>query len=247
MPQSIETRPRWQRRSLWVGAASPCVCLRPRHCSIPSHVLPSLSGCLPVLSGHCPGLDGAVDGLSPDGRKLGTVDSAHPGSRDEDPAALGCVFPADRRRHSLPLSLGAARRGGRQSETPVPAVLPLLPLISGFAQRSISSSGSAMAFLLDSWSRKEDETGNPRLGWKSLQLSGYGAVVYGISLHFAAVDWGMSLEPVFHSTIWGPLFATGQLLSPWLSRWLSWHGWSTGRLWPRWTPRRPASIWRHCC
>jgi hypothetical protein len=71
----------------------------------------------------------------------------------------------------------------------------------------------AIAFLLDSWSRKEDETGNPRLGWKSLQLSGYGLVIYGISLHFAAVDWGMSLEPVFHSTIWGPLFATGQMLS----------------------------------
>ena len=70
-----------------------------------------------------------------------------------------------------------------------------------------------MAFLLASWSRKEDETGNPRLAWKSQQLSGFGAVVYGISLHFAAVDWGMSLQPVFHSTIWGPLFAAGQLLS----------------------------------
>jgi hypothetical protein len=71
----------------------------------------------------------------------------------------------------------------------------------------------AMAFLLSAWSRQEDQTGNPRLAWKSLKLSGFGAVVYGISLHFAAVDWGMSLEPVFHSTIWGPLFAVGQLLS----------------------------------
>ena len=71
----------------------------------------------------------------------------------------------------------------------------------------------AMAFLLASWSRKEDETGNPRLAWKSQQLGAFGAVVYGISLHFAAIDWGMSLQPVFHSTIWGPLFATGQLLS----------------------------------
>ena len=71
----------------------------------------------------------------------------------------------------------------------------------------------AMAFLLASWSRKEDETGNPRLAWKSQQLGAFGAVAYGISLHFAAVDWGMSLQPVFHSTIWGPLFATGQLLS----------------------------------
>ncbi len=71
----------------------------------------------------------------------------------------------------------------------------------------------AMAYLLASWSRQEDRTGDPRLAWKNLNLSGFGAVVYAISLHFAAVDWAMSLEPVFHSTIWGPLFATGQLLS----------------------------------
>jgi len=70
-----------------------------------------------------------------------------------------------------------------------------------------------MAFLLSSWSRQEDQTGDPRLAWKGLQLSGFGAVLYGISIHFAAVDWSMSLEPVFHSTIWGPLFALGQLLS----------------------------------
>ena len=76
----------------------------------------------------------------------------------------------------------------------------------------------AMAFLLASWSRKEDETDQDagkyaRLAWKSQQLGAFGAVAYGISLHFAAIDWGMSLQPVFHSTIWGPLFATGQLLS----------------------------------
>ncbi len=70
-----------------------------------------------------------------------------------------------------------------------------------------------MARFLASWSRREDETGNPRLAWQSQQLGAFGAVGYGISLHFAAVDWGMSLQPGFHSTIWGPLFAAGQLLS----------------------------------
>ncbi len=71
----------------------------------------------------------------------------------------------------------------------------------------------ATAWLLSSWSRKQDRTGNPRLAWKSMKFSGLAAVVYGVSLHFAAVDWGMSLQPEFHSTIWGPLFASGQLLS----------------------------------
>ncbi len=70
-----------------------------------------------------------------------------------------------------------------------------------------------MAFFLGAWSRRQDDTGHPRLAWMSQQLSALGAVVYGVSLHFAAVDWVMSLNPTFHSTIWGPLFAAGQLLS----------------------------------
>jgi hypothetical protein len=45
------------------------------------------------------------------------------------------------------------------------------------------------------------------------RLSGPGLVVYGISLTFAAVDWVMSLQPAFHSTIFGPLVATSELLS----------------------------------
>jgi hypothetical protein len=71
----------------------------------------------------------------------------------------------------------------------------------------------AIAFLLSSWSNKQDKTGDPHLAWKCLKLSGFGAVIYGISIHFASIDWAMSLQPVFHSTIWGPLFALGQLLS----------------------------------
>ncbi len=38
-------------------------------------------------------------------------------------------------------------------------------------------------------------------------------MIYGVTLHFAAVDWAMSIKPAFHSSIWGPLFALGQLLS----------------------------------
>ena len=38
-------------------------------------------------------------------------------------------------------------------------------------------------------------------------------MIYGISIHFASVDWGMSLMPAFHSSMWGPLFAAGELLS----------------------------------
>lgn len=70
-----------------------------------------------------------------------------------------------------------------------------------------------MAGLFSSWSKRQDRSGDGQVDRYNLNLSGYGAVVYGISIHFAAVDWAMSIEPVFHSTIWGPLFAVGQLVS----------------------------------
>ena len=59
------------------------------------------------------------------------------------------------------------------------------------------------------------------------RLSGPGLVVYGITITFAAVDWIMSLQPAFHSTIFGPLVASNGLISAhaftllvllWLSR-----------------------------
>ena len=70
-----------------------------------------------------------------------------------------------------------------------------------------------MAYFLSAWSRAQDRTGNPRLAWRCDGLSSIGLVIYGISIHFASVDWLMSLQPAFHSTIFGPLVASGHLLS----------------------------------
>jgi hypothetical protein len=44
-------------------------------------------------------------------------------------------------------------------------------------------------------------------------LSGVGLLLYGVSIHFAAVDWVMALQPIFHSTIFGPVIVSGQLVS----------------------------------
>src|SRR5262249_7028723 len=38
-------------------------------------------------------------------------------------------------------------------------------------------------------------------------------VIYGVTLHFASLDWFMSLQPAFHSTIYAPVIAGGQLVS----------------------------------
>jgi hypothetical protein len=68
-------------------------------------------------------------------------------------------------------------------------------------------------YFLDAWSRRQDENGDGRLPQRLGRFSAVGLVVYGITLTFAAVDWVMSLQPSFRSTIFGPLVASGQVLS----------------------------------
>jgi hypothetical protein len=69
------------------------------------------------------------------------------------------------------------------------------------------------AFLLSRWSRQEDQSGDPAAARKLANLSGPGLVMYGITITFASVDWVMSLQPGFRSTIFGPVVASGQMLS----------------------------------
>ena len=60
-----------------VGVIALAICALGASLADPAAILSGLSGGLFVLSGHRTGLDGAVDGLSPDGRKLGIADSPH--------------------------------------------------------------------------------------------------------------------------------------------------------------------------
>lgn len=71
----------------------------------------------------------------------------------------------------------------------------------------------ALTFFLNKWSRMEDadEVGSPL--WVRMEgLSGIGLVLYGLTVTFASVDWVMSLEPRWYSTIYGLLFMVGQAL-----------------------------------
>jgi hypothetical protein len=72
---------------------------------------------------------------------------------------------------------------------------------------------AALAYTLSHWSRKQDETGDPRLPDRLGWLSGVGLAVYGVTVTFASVDWVMSLMPAYRSTIFGPVFASSQLVS----------------------------------
>ncbi len=71
----------------------------------------------------------------------------------------------------------------------------------------------ALAWSLDGLSRAQDQVGGRRIATWSENISGPGLVVYGVTLHFAAIDWIMAVEPPFHSTIFGPMVASGQLQS----------------------------------
>jgi len=70
-----------------------------------------------------------------------------------------------------------------------------------------------LVHLLNKWSRNEDAGGNASLWARFEGLSGGGLVLYGFTVTFASVDWVMSLEPRWYSTIYGMLFIVGQALA----------------------------------
>lgn len=63
-----------------------------------------------------------------------------------------------------------------------------------------------LAYFLNLWSRKQDETGDPRIEARMEEISGPGLILYGITVTFASIDWVMSLEPHWFSTIYGMIF-----------------------------------------
>lgn len=71
----------------------------------------------------------------------------------------------------------------------------------------------AMGWMLTSWSAEQDRSGDPALVRKFSILSGGGLIVYALTVTFAMVDWTMSVNPHWFSTMWGPLYMAGQGLS----------------------------------
>ncbi len=74
-----------------------------------------------------------------------------------------------------------------------------------------------MAMLLNNWSKQQDsapdyEKSSEFLG-RATRVSGPGIVLFVMVVTFASVDWMMTLEPHWFSTIWGFLFVAGWALS----------------------------------
>lgn len=71
----------------------------------------------------------------------------------------------------------------------------------------------ALAYLLNKWSLEQDRTGAVRWTDKMNKLAGPGLVIFILAVTFASVDWVMSLEPEWFSTIFGLLVLIGWALS----------------------------------
>lgn len=70
-----------------------------------------------------------------------------------------------------------------------------------------------LATLLSRWSTEQDRTGDPALAERMMRLSGGGLLAFGLTVTFAVVDWTMSVNPHWFSTMWGLLYIGGQGLS----------------------------------
>jgi len=70
-----------------------------------------------------------------------------------------------------------------------------------------------VAYLLNKWSRELDTSGDPRLAGRLRNAGPPGLLIYGLTATFAGVDWIMSLEPHWFSTMFGLMLIAGQVLS----------------------------------
>jgi hypothetical protein len=72
----------------------------------------------------------------------------------------------------------------------------------------------SLAYILNKWSFEQDQTDQPaRVGIRLQSLSAPGLIIYGFTVTYAAVDWVMSLESAWFSTIYGMMFMVAQALS----------------------------------
>jgi hypothetical protein len=70
-----------------------------------------------------------------------------------------------------------------------------------------------IGLLLTRWSTEQDRTGEPELIKKMRNLSGPGMVIFGFTVSWAGIDWVMTLEPHWFSTIYGMMFVITEAVS----------------------------------
>ena len=70
-----------------------------------------------------------------------------------------------------------------------------------------------LIFLLTKWSKEQDRAPVRDNSARFKALSGPGIILYGFTISFAAIDWTMSLDPSWISTIYPLIILIGEVLS----------------------------------
>jgi hypothetical protein len=87
--------------------------------------------------------------------------------------------------------------------------------VNGFIIRAIFyfAVWNVLSFLLSKWSKETDRPNAPDNTGRFKAVSGPGLILYGFTISFAAIDWIMSLDPSWISTIFGLIILIGEVLS----------------------------------
>ena len=72
---------------------------------------------------------------------------------------------------------------------------------------------SAIAWYFARASRRQDETGDPAISLRLKRLAGPALIVVALTQTFAAIDWVMSLDPEWYSTMFGVYWFAGCFVS----------------------------------
>ena len=85
---------------------------------------------------------------------------------------------------------------------------------AGFIDRAIIylAIWNLLSLLLSMWSKQTDKPNAPDNTQKFKAVAGPGLILYGFTISFAAIDWIMSLDPSWISTIYGLIILIGEVL-----------------------------------
>ena len=87
--------------------------------------------------------------------------------------------------------------------------------VPGFVGRAVFyfAAWCGAAYLLSRWSHGQDQVPRSALRDRMQAFSAIGLLLYGLTTTFSAIDWVMSLDPHWYSTIYGMMFMAGGAVS----------------------------------
>ncbi|MFZ0759259.1 MAG: hypothetical protein WAM69_04850 [Candidatus Sulfotelmatobacter sp.] len=87
--------------------------------------------------------------------------------------------------------------------------------VNGFIIRAVFyfAIWNLLSFLLSKWSKQTDHPNPPDNSARFKAVAGPGLILYAFTTSFAAIDWIMSMDPSWMSTMFGLIVLIGQVLS----------------------------------